>query len=71
METLRTILIFVAPIAAGFITSVFIPFLIKRFALKKLEKKIEEVNEAKEFKEINKKLEYLITEIDLLRGKRR
>ena len=39
-EKIMEIIIYVAPLAAGFITSVVIPFIIKRFSIKSLEKKI-------------------------------
>ena len=64
-------IIYVAPLVAGFITSVLIPFLIKRFSIKSLEKRINEVNEGKEFQEINKRLDRIEKEILEMRGKRK
>ena len=65
------IIIYVAPLAAGFITSVVIPFIIKRFSIKSLEKKINEVNSGKELEDINKKLDKIENEILEMRGKRK
>ena len=41
-EKIIEIINYVAPLVAGFITSILIPFIIKRFSIKSLEKKINE-----------------------------
>lgn len=70
-EKIMEIIIYVAPLAAGFITSVVIPFIIKRFSIKSLEKKINEVNSGKELEDINKKLDKIENEILEMMGKRK
>lgn len=70
-EKIMEIIVYVAPLVAGFITSILIPFLIKRFSVKYLKKRIDEVNEGKELQEINKKLDRIEKEILEMRGKRK
>lgn len=60
-----------APIVAGFITSVLIPLLIEKLSIKHLRKKIEEINEAKELHDIKHKLNAIENEILEMRGKRK
>ena len=71
MEKIYDLVVFIAPLIAGFVTSVIIPFLIKRFAMKKFTDKIEEVNNGKEFEVINKKLDSIENEILIMRGKKK
>ena len=68
-EKIMEIIVYVAPLVAGFITSILIPFLIKRFSVKYLKKRIDEVNEGKELQEVNKKLDRIEKEILEMRGK--
>lgn len=70
-EKIMEIIVYVAPLVAGFITSILIPFLIKRFSVKYLKKRIDEVNEGKELQEVNKKLDRIEKEILEMRGKRK
>lgn len=56
---------------AGLITSVVIPLAIEKFAKKKLAKKIEEVSEAKQLKEVKEELREIKKEILEMRGKRK
>lgn len=56
---------------AGLITSVVIPLAIAKFAKKKLSQKIDEVNEAKEFKDVKEELKAIKKEILEMRGKRK
>lgn len=60
-----------APIVAGFITSVLIPLLVEKFSIKHLRKRIEEINEAQKLKEITHKLNAIENEILEMRGKRK
>lgn len=60
-----------APIAAGFVTSTVIPFLIKRIAMKKLEKKIDDVANNTSMKEIEKRLNEINNQLLEMRGKRK
>lgn len=77
-EKIIEIVSYIAPLAAGFITSILIPFIIKRFSIKSLEKKINEVNSGKQLEETNKKLENVNERLDRIekeilemRGKRK
>ena len=65
------IVTWVAPIAAGFVTSTVIPFLIKRIAIKKLEKKIDDVANNTSMKEIEKRLNEINNQLLEMRGKRK
>lgn len=60
MEHVKEIILMAAPMVAGFVTSILIPFLIKRIAVKKLENSIEDIKNLNEIKLINKKLDYII-----------
>ena len=71
LETIKSLLVWVAPLVAGFITTVLIPMLIKKFATKTLQDKIEEVNSGSEFKEVKKELAEIKKEILEMRGKRK
>ena len=71
MEKIYDLVAFIAPLVAGFVTSVLIPFLIKRFTIKEFIDKIEEINSGKEFKNINEKLDKIQNEILEMRGKRK
>lgn len=66
---MKDFIVFVAPIAAGFITSIVIPFAVKKFTLKRLQKRIDEVNSGTEFKEVKKELKEIKKEILEMRGK--
>lgn len=70
-EKIMEIIVYIAPLVAGFVTSVLIPFIIKRFSIKSLEKRINEVNSGKEFQETNKRLDRIEKEILEMRGKRK
>ena len=43
-ETIKEIIVWAAPIVAGFITSVLIPTIIEKIVMKRLQTKINEVN---------------------------
>lgn len=70
-EQIHELIIYVAPLVAGFITSTGIPLIIQRFSKKYLQKRIDEVNEGKEFKDIKKELADIKKEILEMRGKRK
>lgn len=70
-EQIHELIIYVAPLVAGFITSIGIPLIIQRFSKKYLQKRIDEVNEGKEFKDIKKELADIKKEILEMRGKRK
>lgn len=71
MEIVKDLLVYLAPIIAGFITSILIPFLIKRVTMKSLQKKINDVSPTKEMKDIKEKLVSIEKELLELRGKRK
>ena len=68
-EKIYEILVYVAPLVAGFITSVVIPLLVKKFSVNYLKKKIEEVDSGKELQEIKSELRSIRHEILEMRGK--
>lgn len=68
-EKIIELAVYAAPLVAGFITSIVIPIVIKKTSLKYLKKKIEEVNEAKELREIKEELKVIKKEILEMRGK--
>lgn len=70
-ETIKEIVVWAAPIVAGFITSVLIPTIIEKVVMKRLQTKINEVNSGTEFKEVKKELAEIKKEVLLLRGKRK
>ena len=70
-EKIIEIINYVAPLVAGFITSILIPFIIKRFSIKSLEKKINEVNRGKQLENVNERLDRIEKEILEMRGKRK
>ena len=70
-DIVKEIIVWASPIVAGFITSVLIPFIIKKVAVKHLKEKIEEVSPTKEYKELKDEISELKKEILALRGKRK
>ena len=68
---IQEIIIWASPIVAGFITSVLLPYLIKRKTVKKLQDKINEVNSGVELKAIKEELKEIKKEVLILRGKRK
>lgn len=71
LETIKEVFIFIAPIIAGFITSIVIPFLIKKITIKYLKKKIDDAQPTKELQNIDERLKSIEREIFELRGKRK
>ena len=71
IETIKEIIVWAAPLVAGFITSVLIPTIIEKVVMKRIKKKINEVNSGAEFKELKKELAEVKKEVLLLRGKRK
>ena len=70
-ETVKEIIVWAAPIVAGFVTSVLIPTIIEKVVMKRLQTKINEVNSGAEFREVKKELAEIKKEVLLLRGKRK
>lgn len=68
-EQIIEIITYAAPLAAGFITSTLIPFLIKKATMRKLNNKIDEVNSGVQFEAIKKELYAIKKEILEMRGK--
>lgn len=78
IETIKEIITWVAPLAAGFIVTTIIPALIERKTTSKLQNKIDEVHESKKLKDLEDKLDKVIEqnsklekEILEMRGKRK
>lgn len=67
--TWQEIVTFIAPLLSGSIVTVIIPSLIKRFTVKKLEKKIEEIDENSQLQDIKRELREIKKEILEMRGK--
>lgn len=70
-ETIKQILVAAAPIVAGFITSIIIPLSIKKVVLKRLQKRVDEVNSGTEFKELKKEVIEIKEMLLKIRGKRK
>ena len=68
-DLILQIINYLAPTIAGFITSILIPHLIKKRTIKKLEQRIEEVNEGKALRDIKTELAEIKKEILIMRGK--
>lgn len=68
---IKQIIVEYAPLAANIAMTIVIPFIIKNFSLKRLQKRIDEVNNDKEFGIVNKKLDRIENEILEMRGKRK
>lgn len=68
-EQIIEIITYLAPIIAGFITSVIIPFLVKKVSVASLEKKINAISEPEYYKRIEKELAEIKREILEMRGK--
>lgn len=71
IEQIKELLVMVAPLLAGFLTSIVIPIVIKNFSLKKLQIKIDEVNQGKQLKDINEKLDRIENDLLTMRGKKK
>lgn len=71
LEQIKDLIVMIAPIVAGFITSIVIPIVIKNFSLKKLQTRIDEVNQGKQLKEINEKLDRIENDLLSIRGKKK
>lgn len=70
-EQIYSIIVFVAPLVSGFITSIVIPFLIKKIAVKRLTEKISKETPTEEIKELKEEIKELRKEILEMRGKRK
>lgn len=71
-EQIVSILVnYVIPTVAGLFTTVIIPVIIKKKAIKSLEKRINEVSEAEQIKQLRTEISELKKEIFMLRGKRK
>lgn len=70
-EKIMEIIVFAAPLVAGFITSVLIPIITKKVVVNYLKKKIDEVNESEQIKDVKCELKEIKREILEMRGKRK
>lgn len=71
MEIFKEVVLYAAPIIAGLITSIVIPFSIKKFSTKSLQKKIDDVSMPIQIKDMQDKLDRIENELLEIRGKRR
>jgi len=71
MEQVKEIIVFVAPLLAGFITTVLLPILIKNKSIKSIETRVEQISPTKEIQEVKKELKEIKKEILEMRGKRK
>ena len=69
LEFIKEAVVYIAPLAAGFITSVVIPMAVKKHSIKSLQRRIDEVSPIKETQEIKKELAEIKKEILQMRGK--
>ena len=70
-ELVMQFIYFVAPIVAGFITTILIPIFIKRKTVKYIKYKLDEVTQSKGFNSVNELLDRIEKEILEMRGKRK
>lgn len=70
IEQIKEIVVYAAPLVAGFVTSIIIPIIIKKITVNKLEKKIDEINASEDYKTIQKELYELKKELYEIRGKK-
>lgn len=70
-EKIIEVVLFVVPVIGELITAIGVLISIKRFAKKKLQKRIEEVSEANQLKEMRRELAEIKREIQEMRGKRK
>lgn len=68
-EQIYEIIVYIAPLVAGFITSTVIPLIIQRFSKKYIQRKIDELNEGAQLKELKDELRSIKKEILEMRGK--
>ena len=71
MESIKELLVMIAPLVAGFITSTLLPALISKWSVGKLKNKLDEVDKSKTDKEIIQRLDRIENEILEIRGKRK
>lgn len=70
-EQIMELIVFIAPIVAGFVTSVTIPSIVSSVLIKYFKKKTDEVSHNKEIERLEKKIDFLSNEILEMRGKRK
>lgn len=68
---IEEIIVFVAPLLAGFVTSVTIPSIVSSVLVKYFKKKTNELSENAEIKKLEKKIDFLSNEILEIRGKKK
>lgn len=68
-EKIMEIVVYVAPLIAGFITSILIPLLVEKFCKKILKEKVDKIDSSKEIKEVKEELKEIKREILEMRGK--
>ena len=69
-EQIMELVVFVAPLVAGFISSVVIPIISSVKSVKYIKRKTDEVSSNKELREIKEKLNNVEKQVYILRGKK-
>ena len=70
-EQIMELIVFIAPIAAGFVSSVVIPIIGTCRSIKYIKRKTDEVSHNKEIERLERKIDFLSNEILEMRGKRK
>lgn len=70
-EQIMELIVFIAPLAAGFVSSVVIPIISTCRSIKYIKRKTDEVSQNKEILRLEKKIDFLSKEILEMRGKRK
>ena len=70
-EQIMELIVFIAPIAAGFVSSVVIPIISTCRSIKYIKRKTDEVSRNKEIERLERKIDFLSNEILEMRGKRK
>lgn len=69
-EQIMELVVFIAPLVAGFISSVVIPIVSSVKSVKYIKRKTDEVSSNKELREIKEKLNNVEKQVYILRGKK-
>lgn len=69
-EQIMELVVFIAPLVAGFISSVVIPIISSVKSVKYIKRKTDEVSSNRELREIKEKLNNVEKQVYILRGKK-
>lgn len=71
IEEIKAIIVYLVPIITGSFATIFTPLLIKKIAVKYIQKKLDEISPTKQQEDIYKKLNSIENEIYIMRGKKK